>query len=132
MGLAFGREWAFLVVGGWAGSFFAFLMIAPQIIDGQVARLTNGADAGANTAHELRRLHRAGWKSVHNLHFQSGDVDHVAIGPGGVVVIETKSFTALSFAAEWDWLCQQGNPSVWAKQAGDGAFRVRSLIRQSP
>jgi hypothetical protein len=125
MGLLFGREWAFLVVGAWAGSFFAMLMIVPEMVDGRASRLVSGADAESNTAHELRRLERAGWRSVHNLHFQSGDVDHVAIGPGGVVVIETKSSSA-----DWNWLCGQGNPAVWAKQASRGAVRVQHLTLQ--
>jgi hypothetical protein len=62
---------------------------------------------------------------VHNLHFESGDVDHVAIGPAGVLVIETKSSSA-----DWDWLERQEIPKRWAQQATQGAFRVRHLIRQ--
>lgn len=41
------------------------------------------------TASELRRL-RAGWRVVNNLSLQSGDIDHITIGPGGAWLVETK------------------------------------------
>lgn len=42
------------------------------------------------TEHEIRRLRRSGWRVVSNIPFEKCDVDHVAIGPAGVVVLETK------------------------------------------
>ena len=42
------------------------------------------------TSNELRRLRRHGWKFVNGLQFRVGDIDHVAVGPDGVVVIESK------------------------------------------
>jgi hypothetical protein len=119
------QRWVFFITGVWVGSLLVMMALALEVIDGQTARLTGAAEAEANTAREIQRLHRHGWRSVHNLHFERGDVDHVAIGPGGLVVIETKSSSA-----EWDWLCRQGVTSRWARQANDGAFRVRHLTKQ--
>lgn len=42
------------------------------------------------TATELRRLRRVGWKTVNHLKFRQWDIDHIAVGPDGVIVIETK------------------------------------------
>jgi hypothetical protein len=42
------------------------------------------------TAQELRPLQRRGWKLINRMLLKRGDIDHVAIGPGGVLVVETK------------------------------------------
>ncbi len=42
------------------------------------------------TATELRRLRRRGWKHVNSVMFRQWDIDHIAVGPNGVIVIETK------------------------------------------
>lgn len=43
------------------------------------------------TAAELRRLQRRGWRLVNGVVLKDGsDIDHVAVGPGGVLVVETK------------------------------------------
>ena len=42
------------------------------------------------TAYELRRLKRRGWRLINHVHFRLWDIDHVLLGPGGVVVVETK------------------------------------------
>ena len=62
---------------------------------------------------------------MHNVFFESGDVDHVAIGPGGVVVIETKASTG-----DWKFLVEQGWVAGWGRQARGGRDRVQALIKQ--
>ena len=56
------------------------------------------------TAGELRRLRRRGWRLINQVHFRPWDIDHVLLGPGGVVVVETK-FSADGWArsryTEW-------------------------------
>jgi hypothetical protein len=42
------------------------------------------------TATELRRLRRKGWRTVNHVTFRKWDIDHIAIGPDGVIVVETK------------------------------------------
>jgi hypothetical protein len=42
------------------------------------------------TAQALRPLHKHGWKLVNHFGLGPGDQDHVVIGPGGVVLVETK------------------------------------------
>lgn len=42
------------------------------------------------TARELRRLRRRGWRLINGARFRVADIDHVLLGPGGAVVVETK------------------------------------------
>lgn len=50
-----------------------------------------GGEAERWTASELRRLRRRGWRVVHHVLLHRGsELDHVAIGPGGLVAFETK------------------------------------------
>ncbi len=40
---------------------------------------------------ELRRLRRKGWRTINHLVFRGrADIDHIAVGPDGVIVIESK------------------------------------------
>jgi Nuclease-related domain len=119
-----GHSWGVFMGGIWLGGFVVMNYSIFTFIDGEASRLSNGFDAESNTAHELRRLRRDGWRVVHNIHFEAGDVDHVAVGPGGVVAIETKASTA-----DWDFLVRQGVISNWAKQAKQGAFRTHHLVK---
>lgn len=51
----------------------------------------SGAMAESNTATDLNRLKKRGWQVVHGLKLRvQSDIDHIAIGPGGVLVVETK------------------------------------------
>lgn len=49
------------------------------------------------TASELRKLRRDGWRLVNHFSLEGRDMDHVLVGPGGIVVLETKWS-----AAAWD------------------------------
>jgi len=42
------------------------------------------------TASELQRLRKHGWLIVNGLALEGRDIDHVLVGPGGVVVVESK------------------------------------------
>ena len=42
------------------------------------------------TADELRRLDHRTWDVVHHVMLEQSDIDHVAVGPAGVVAVETK------------------------------------------
>jgi len=49
-----------------------------------------GATAEQWTASELRPLRRRGWKLVNHFGLGFGDLDHLLIGPAGLIVVETK------------------------------------------
>lgn len=50
-----------------------------------------GETAEQWTASDLRLLDRRGWKVAHGVRLgRRGDIDHVALGPGGLLVVESK------------------------------------------
>ena len=57
-----------------------------------------GEQAEQQTAAQLRGLGRVGWRLVNHVGFQTHDIDHVLIGPGGAYAVETK-WTAGSWDA---------------------------------
>lgn len=62
------------------------------VLSSGAAASTMGQAAEEWTDAELRRMHRKGWKHVNHLIIKPelGDIDHVAVGPDGVIVVETK------------------------------------------
>jgi hypothetical protein len=76
-----------------------------------------------------RRLRRKGWSVVHGLVVQDHEIDHVAIGPGGVVAVETKWVTGEQWVIEGGQLRGPlGNP---VGQTRRSASRVGELLRSS-
>jgi Nuclease-related domain len=59
--------------------------------DRAIERWQKGADGERLVGGLLESLHEQGWRVLHDISFGSANIDHVAIGPGGVFTIETKS-----------------------------------------
>jgi hypothetical protein len=60
------------------------------------------------TSMELAGLRRSGWRHVNDLSLDCGQADHVAVGPGGVVVVESKYRN--------DWVSASGDLGGMATQ----------------
>lgn len=91
-GVAFAIPWEFargLFIGVAASGLVATMGYLVLALSGTVAR-GMGATAEMWTATELRRLRKSGWLIVNGLSLQGRDIDHVLVGPGGVVVVESK------------------------------------------
>jgi len=73
------------VVGGlWLASFLTLL-------ESGAATAVMGAVAEARIEQDLKRSRSRGWRVVHGIRFSGhGDIDHVAVGPAGILVIEGK------------------------------------------
>ncbi|HEY1458203.1 MAG TPA: nuclease-related domain-containing protein [Solirubrobacteraceae bacterium] len=89
LGRAFGlHDWRFLV------SEIA-LLVAMFVISHYVMPLVDRHDRGATGEEHvgalLDGLSGSGWRVIHDASFGHGNVDHIAIGPGGIFSIETKS-----------------------------------------
>lgn len=80
-----------LVAGVVAGVGLAMLYHWCVIASGATAGTMRHA-AEEWTDSELRRLRSKGWRHVNHLVIKPelGDIDHVAVGPDGVIVVETK------------------------------------------
>lgn len=77
------------------------------------------------TADELAVLRRRGWRVIHHLKFTSTlEADHVVVGPGGVIAIETKT----SHEA-WDLARPPAAVSKAVGQARDAAIQLRGHLR---
>lgn len=79
-----------LVIGSGL-TFTGCAMAALVVLGSGTAPLMTGGLAEMWTAAELRPLREHGWHLVNHVRLQAyGDLDHVLVGPGGIVVVETK------------------------------------------
>ena len=62
---------------------------------GGIAAKRSGITAEEWTADELRKLRREGWSVVNHVMLVNSDVDHVLLGSGGFLAVETK------FRSDW-------------------------------
>jgi hypothetical protein len=88
-----------LLLPGWSRGFAAgvwlssgaWLIVFTVVLATGTAPRMMGDQGEKFTASELRRLRRRGWRVINRVALKRGwDIDHVAIGRGGVLVIETK------------------------------------------
>ncbi|HXV05856.1 MAG TPA: nuclease-related domain-containing protein [Solirubrobacterales bacterium] len=54
-----------------------------------------GAEGERLTEKELRPLERSGWRFVHDIQNGHGNYDHIAVGPSGVYLIESKNLQGI-------------------------------------
>ena len=91
------------VAGVWLASVVWFLVFLVVQLSG-TASLMMGTTAEQWTAQELRKLRPRGWKVVSHTIPKYGDIDHIAIGPGGLLVVETKWRSDPTAFDDQDWL----------------------------
>ena len=117
----FGRGF---VVGSLTTICVAFLVWIVAEESGAV-RAKAGAVAEQNTAELLDRLERGGWRVLNDVFFDKVNVDHVAVGPGGVFAVETKSTSAA-----WDFTANRLDTFADAalRQARAAARKTRLLL----
>ena len=57
-----------------------------------IAKWKRGAEGERKTGRVLRRL-EPDWRSVHGREARYGDLHHIAVGPGGVFLLDSKNLT---------------------------------------
>ena len=77
-------------LGIFAGAFFTFFLLLRWSPPGWIENWQYGAWGEQATAKVLRELEREGWIVLHDLPAGRGNVDHIAIGPGGVFLLDSK------------------------------------------
>jgi len=76
------------------------------------------------TADELRKLDNKGWRLINGLQLNSRfDIDHVAVGPGGVLVVESKWSASA-------WPLNGPGPKFMEAQLGKAASQVQKNGRE--
>lgn len=78
--IAFGAVAAILAIGWMIG------------FDARSLRFAWGAEGEKRTAEELERLEPQ-WRVFHDIRIGRGNWDHIAVGPGGIFLIDTKSLS---------------------------------------
>jgi len=89
---------------------------------GGVASRRSGIVAEQWTADELRQLRCDDWIVVNHVMLEWRDVDHVLLGPGGFLAIETKFRS--------DWGSNKQDFGAWAKTAREDAHDVGVRLQQ--
>jgi hypothetical protein len=83
-----GARW--FVAGACVASGVWAVLLAVMVFSGAGSQLA-GTAAESWTASELRRMQPHGWRLANGLRVRyDEDIDHVLVGPGGVLVVETK------------------------------------------
>ena len=115
-----GKFWA-MALGVVVGFWFHLVDAVPE----HIARWERGADGERRTAAALRRLPRSDWTVVHDLDTGAGNVDHLLIGPGGPVLLETKTWTGVVTVHD------QG-VRITPREQPDKPWTERDLVRRLP
>jgi hypothetical protein len=86
----------------------AAMVIADRVYSRRFAHWLQGAEGEELVGEVLEGLEPQGWLAVHDVSLGRGNVDHVAIGPGGIFAIETKSHRGRIWIEQIDrrWLKQ--------------------------
>lgn len=88
--------WMLLGVPGWVlillelAAIGALLRVGKEV-DRDLGRWRRGAEGEEVVGQVLEGLAADGWHVLHDVSFGRGNIDHIAIGPGGVFTVETKS-----------------------------------------
>jgi hypothetical protein len=91
------------IAGAWLAAVIAYA-VASVFVGSGTAYQSYGADAERWTAQELWKCRSGGWRTVSHVERDGWDMDHVSIGPGGTLVIQTK------------WTSDEGEigPNLWS------------------
>lgn len=81
------QAWILGVMGGMVVGLYLTLRLSGP---GWIENWQQGVWGEQATAKALRPLERGGWVVLHDLPAERGNVDHIAIGPGGVFLLDSK------------------------------------------
>ncbi|MEM8620284.1 MAG: nuclease-related domain-containing protein [Actinomycetota bacterium] len=119
-------EVVWMFVGFAGGVSLLFLHVATDTVS--VSRIESAAVGEWSTSSEVRKLSRKGWKIIDNMPMDGFDIDHIAIGPGGVIALETK-WTSDGLTDEQGHLNFYGHRAV--NQIERNVPRIDALLKQN-
>jgi hypothetical protein len=68
------------------------MVTADRIYNSRSEKWLQGAEGEVKVGDVLDSLAENGWQTLHGVYLGRGDIDHIAVGPGGIFTVETKSF----------------------------------------
>ncbi len=86
-----GQDVLVWVAGFVAGAFLALWITLRDTPPRYVETWREGAEGERKAEKTLRPLERGGWNVVHDIQNERGNYDHVAVGPSGVYLLESKN-----------------------------------------
>ena len=112
-----------VVIGGGL-AFTTALFLFAALIGSDSMRFVLGAlgEDATQAFFTSRPRRRAGWQLINGVIINGRDIDHIAVGPGGILAIETKWRSADKHSRDWA-------PHA-LRQAADAARIASNLIRQ--
>jgi Holliday junction resolvase-like predicted endonuclease len=114
------------------GATTVWLVVLGVIVGSGTAPLIMGDTGEQWTAATLRALRGRGWRSMHHVTLRFGNIDHIAFGPAGVVVVETK-WRARAWDASPDAIAVLRAAVNQARtNARDVALTLRSQLPTAP
>jgi len=93
-------SWLAGLVAGAAATAWFTLARAPQAASAPTAAAVVADNGEGSTREQLDRLRDAGWRSVHDLEARFGHYRHVAVGPGGVLLLDSRQLEHSVTAAD--------------------------------
>jgi Nuclease-related domain len=100
----------------------ALMLGIDRVIGANLGRRERGNRAEIGVGAILDGMAQGGWLARHDVDTGRGNIDHVAIGPGGLFTVETKSRAGRVSAADLD--------PAWLRQAYAQRKHVEELIGQ--
>jgi hypothetical protein len=113
--------WVFTAIAVAAVPFVSFRL---RKLIKRARRIRLGRDGERMVAETLQELSQDGWRVFHDVPAHGFNIDHVAIGPGGILAIETKTFGKLP----------NGKSEIAVTEAGisiEGSAPSLSIISQA-
>lgn len=121
--LPYSNFWRGFFIGFWVAVVCGGMLVIGLVGSGSL-NLFLGAQGEDATASEFtsKKRRRQGWRIVHGLVLNDVELDHIAVGPGGVLAIESKWRSS-------SWRSTADVEPAAVDQTRRNAQRVRSLIR---
>jgi hypothetical protein len=113
LGLTFGFDSRVFLVA--EAVLISALLIGNHLFFPRVDRRIRGNDGERHVGKILEGLASDGWRVLHDIPFSYGNIDHVLIGPAGLIALETKSHGGKRKVADIEpsWLSQAHTQRKW-------------------
>ena len=85
-----------------------------------VEQWQDGAEGERKTEKALEQLERNGWRVVHDVEAQYGNYDHIAVGPSGVYLLDSKNLQGVTEI-------RKGVPHVRRRHDPDSGYASREI-----
>jgi hypothetical protein len=87
------------LTAGWRSSAFVVvealaivcMLVGDRVLTPVLDRREQGNEGELKVARVLGSLEDSGWRTLHDVSVGRGNIDHLVVGPGGILTIETKS-----------------------------------------